>query len=213
MLRSHIRLNIGGSIFETTEDTLNRIEGTMLKMLCQENWADAKQQEIFIDRDPTHFRLILNFLRDGALTLPVNEKDLEEIEREANFYGITELAVACRTRLDEIDYGDIVKWKPEAADFYWKSFVRFWVDDSLVLPFTCERNGHLLARCIACDKVQEPKCSYTFDIPEDSWKAMAHHMLYMCGTVIQLVDGSCCLVQWGNGRIIHLPLSALMKLP
>lgn len=81
---NRIRFNVGGSVFETTDETLNRIDGTMLKALCQENWADSKKEEIFIDRDPTHFRLILNFLRDGASALPVNEKDLVEIEREAD---------------------------------------------------------------------------------------------------------------------------------
>ena len=32
--------------------------------------------------------------------------------------------------------------------------MRFWVDDSLILPFTYERNGHMLAKCIACDEVK-----------------------------------------------------------
>ena len=80
---SRIKLNVGGTVFETCEETLKRADGTMLKSLCEEKWDDLKGGEAFIDRDPTFFRIILNFLRDGTSTLPVDEKDVVEIEREA----------------------------------------------------------------------------------------------------------------------------------
>eukprot|EP00455_Lapot_gusevi_P027589 TRINITY_DN2926_c0_g1_i3.p1 TRINITY_DN2926_c0_g1~~TRINITY_DN2926_c0_g1_i3.p1 ORF type:complete len:160 (+),score=41.79 TRINITY_DN2926_c0_g1_i3:36-515(+) len=40
----------------------------------------------FIDRDPTHFRHILNFLRDGSINF--NEDNQLDILREAKFYQI-----------------------------------------------------------------------------------------------------------------------------
>uniref|UniRef100_A0A0N5AA95 BTB domain-containing protein n=1 Tax=Syphacia muris TaxID=451379 RepID=A0A0N5AA95_9BILA len=213
MESTRIRLNVGGVVFETTVETLNRVDGTMLKAICEKERLDSEEEEIFIDRDPKHFRVILNFLRDGTSILPADEKDIAEMEREADFYGITELVTACRNELHAVDFGDLVKWRTEAVEYYWRSFIRFWVDESLILPFTYERNGHMLAKCVACNETQEPKCSYTFDIPEEAWKAMAHHMLFMYGTVVQLIGNGCCLVRWGeNGRVIHLPLSALSKL-
>ena len=42
----------------------------------------------FIDRDGTYFRYILNYLRDGKLSLPEGATFLEEIEAEAEFYQI-----------------------------------------------------------------------------------------------------------------------------
>lgn len=41
---------------------------------------------IFIDRSPKHFDLILNFMRDGCLALPKNERDLTELMAEAQYY-------------------------------------------------------------------------------------------------------------------------------
>ena len=42
----------------------------------------------FIDRDGTYFRYILNYLRDGKLSLPEGATVIEEIEAEAEFYQI-----------------------------------------------------------------------------------------------------------------------------
>ena len=46
------------------------------------------QGHIFIDRDPKHFALILNFLRDGFAVLPRDEQALTEIMVEAAFYKV-----------------------------------------------------------------------------------------------------------------------------
>ncbi len=43
---------------------------------------------IFIDRDPKHFGLILNFLRDGFAVLPRDEQALREIMVEAAHYKV-----------------------------------------------------------------------------------------------------------------------------
>ena len=42
----------------------------------------------FIDRDGTHFRFILNYLRTGKLTLPEGATFLKELLEEAEFYQI-----------------------------------------------------------------------------------------------------------------------------
>uniref|UniRef100_A0A0M3IKT6 BTB domain-containing protein n=1 Tax=Ascaris lumbricoides TaxID=6252 RepID=A0A0M3IKT6_ASCLU len=157
MNAGRIRLNVGGTIFETTELTLGRLEGTMLKAMMDERWSrpsGPNNDELFIDRDATHFRTILNFLRDGAFTIPKCEREIAEIEREAEFYGISELAEACRSQRETVKVGDTVTWQSEVIELYWKAFVRFWVDDSLILPFVYERNNRTFARCIACDEVQ-----------------------------------------------------------
>lgn len=47
----------------------------------------------FIDRDPTHFEKILNFLRDGICILPENNYYVvkQELLQEAKYYSLTEL--------------------------------------------------------------------------------------------------------------------------
>ena len=42
----------------------------------------------FIDRDGTHFRYILNYLRTGELVLPKDKTDRRELLTEAEFYQI-----------------------------------------------------------------------------------------------------------------------------
>ena len=45
-----------------------------------------------IDRSGKHFGTILNFLRDGSVPLPEIQKDLAELQAEAKYYCIDELA-------------------------------------------------------------------------------------------------------------------------
>lgn len=46
----------------------------------------------FIDRDGTHFRYILNYLRDGNTYLPTeNNQMVNELYEEVCFYGIEDL--------------------------------------------------------------------------------------------------------------------------
>lgn len=46
------------------------------------------QGRVFLDRDPKHFRLILNYLRDGEVCLPACPLELQEILQEALFYQV-----------------------------------------------------------------------------------------------------------------------------
>ena len=46
------------------------------------------QGRTFIDRDPAHFGLILNFLRDGTCVLPTTAQGLQELLQEAEFYQV-----------------------------------------------------------------------------------------------------------------------------
>ncbi|PIC49207.1 hypothetical protein B9Z55_007886 [Caenorhabditis nigoni] len=60
---------------------------------------------VFVDRDPTHFRLILNFMRDGDVDLQKYLEDVTEIQKEAVFYlldGLVELCKKRQTAEDEL---------------------------------------------------------------------------------------------------------------
>ena len=52
---------------------------------------DTKPSEdgsFFFDRDGTHFRFILNYLRDGVLILPEGATALKQLQQEAEIYQI-----------------------------------------------------------------------------------------------------------------------------
>jgi hypothetical protein len=53
------------------------------------------QGHAFIDRDPKHFGLILNFLRDGLAVLPRDEQALREIMVEAAYYKVSWVSTTC----------------------------------------------------------------------------------------------------------------------
>ena len=48
----------------------------------------AEDGSYFIDRDGTHFRYILNYLRTGQLIVPKDEITREELLAEAEFYQV-----------------------------------------------------------------------------------------------------------------------------
>lgn len=54
-------------------------------------WKCSAQGRIFIDRDPQHFGLILNFLRDGTCVLPMDGDARRQILQEADFYQLDSL--------------------------------------------------------------------------------------------------------------------------
>jgi hypothetical protein len=88
-----VTLNVGGQIFLTTRDTLLKGE-TMLSKLFSGKYKITQDKEgnPFLDRDGTHFRLILNYLRSGKIVLPQDLSLLAEIQIEADYYQIKELS-------------------------------------------------------------------------------------------------------------------------
>ena len=79
-----VSLNVGGTCFHTTQTTLEHF--TYFLALYQD-----VAHTVFIDRDPTHFRHILNYMRGGA-TVPDRRQDIAELYIEADFYGMFEYA-------------------------------------------------------------------------------------------------------------------------
>ncbi|CAF5072932.1 unnamed protein product, partial [Rotaria sp. Silwood1] len=49
------------------------------------------QGATFIDRDPTHFRILLNYLRTNTFIEPKSTQDRVELLLEAEYYQITSL--------------------------------------------------------------------------------------------------------------------------
>ncbi|XP_061176873.1 rho-associated protein kinase 1-like [Saccostrea echinata] len=91
--KGRIKLDIGGVIFTTSRLTLTRDSESMLAAMFSGRHEVRVEDDgtIFIDRDGTHFRYILNYLRDGGIkldALPRNRQVLRELRNEAVFYQI-----------------------------------------------------------------------------------------------------------------------------
>ena len=87
---STVKLNVGGKHFITSVQTLRKDPNSMLAAMFSGKF-DTKPSEdgsFFIDRDGTHFRFILNYLRDGELILPEGATALKQLQKEAEFYQI-----------------------------------------------------------------------------------------------------------------------------
>jgi hypothetical protein len=96
--QNQIKLNIGGTIFTTTRPTL--VKSTYFTQLLDpnSNMHINTDGSIFIDRDATHFRHILNYLREG-LVPSLNSSDMDQLISEADHYKLTDLIAALRAKL------------------------------------------------------------------------------------------------------------------
>ncbi|XP_006813504.1 uncharacterized protein LOC100377510 [Saccoglossus kowalevskii] len=94
--KSRITLDVGGSLFKTSITTLLKDSESMLAVMFSGRHPLKTEDDgsYFIDRDGTHFRLILNYLREGEVkegTLPEDVQTLKEIKNEAEYYQLNAL--------------------------------------------------------------------------------------------------------------------------
>ena len=101
---SCIKLNIGGHLYTTSILTLAKGPQSMLAAMFSGRHSVKKEEDgsYFIDRDGTHFRYILNYLRDGGFkdgTLPSDI--LTELQTEAEYYQLSGLVALLQRILSE----------------------------------------------------------------------------------------------------------------
>ena len=161
---STVKLNVGGQHFTTSVQTLTKDPNSMLAAMFSGKF-DMKPSEdgsFFIDRDGTHFRFILNFLRTGKLTLPEGATFTKELEEEAEFYQIQGLvdalkpansAVEARTLgepfaesiiLTNVEEQRVLRsWLPEAMVGEWRLLFRASRDGFAASAFhsKCDNKG------------------------------------------------------------------------
>eukprot|EP00906_Rhabdomonas_costata_P016443 RCo023581 len=96
---SKVVLDVGGTLFETTVKTLTSEPGSMLEAMFSGRFPVQKESDgtVFLDRDPTHFPVILNYLRDKALGRELRTfgdvdalrgRERLQLLREVAFYGL-----------------------------------------------------------------------------------------------------------------------------
>jgi len=100
-----ITLNVGGVLYTTKLSTLLKYPNTKFAPLATLGSRNPTRPAIdqrdvndnpFFDRDGPTFRHVLNFMRDGRLTLPGDFQDYDMLVNEAKFYEIEPLVKALR---------------------------------------------------------------------------------------------------------------------
>lgn len=111
-----ISLNVGGKCYMTSKYTLTKFQDSVLcKMLTDGDQSIRRDDggRFIIDRDGQLFRYVLNYLRDGMLSLPKDFTELKQLSEEARFYGIRPLIEELANQLeDEEDINFIVGGVP-----------------------------------------------------------------------------------------------------
>lgn len=96
-------LNIGGQRFECSQLTLRKDPESKFALLCETTYRPTGNT-FFFDRDPAHFRIILNYLRNDCqfatvAKLPKERRYLLELKDECKFYKIKGLEKLVDNRL------------------------------------------------------------------------------------------------------------------
>ena len=71
-MSSHLfKFNVGGVRYEVSQSLLDANPNTMLAKSASKQWNEDPDADIFIERDGARFGLVLDYIRDGRVSLPV----------------------------------------------------------------------------------------------------------------------------------------------
>ncbi|XP_065913969.1 uncharacterized protein [Dysidea avara] len=105
-----IDLNVGGTRYSTSLSTLTKYPESMLGVMFSGRHdletMKCNDGSFFIDRDGTHFRHVLNYLRDGEEVVDSFPRSVEVLLgflREAKYYQLDGLVTALGSLLREVD--------------------------------------------------------------------------------------------------------------
>ncbi|XP_034112943.1 BTB/POZ domain-containing protein KCTD3 [Drosophila albomicans] len=105
-----VNLNVGGQRFSTSRQTLTWIPDTFFTALLSGRISSLRDEHnaIFIDRDPTLFSIILNYLR--TKDIDIKHCEIRALRHEAEYYGITPLTkrLALCEDLNHSSCGDVL---------------------------------------------------------------------------------------------------------
>lgn len=96
-----IKLNIGGQQFSTSVNTILTIRDSFLARLIESGRIDLKE-EIFIDRSPEVFPIILDYYRYKTIVYKgLSKTKLQRLHDDAYYYAISDISDYLEERLKE----------------------------------------------------------------------------------------------------------------
>lgn len=139
-----VRLNVGGQRFEVARSTVALHPQGLLERLV----ANAGDEELFVDRDPTLFRVVLNWYRNGQVDVPPRVS-WTAVRRELDFFC---LDVDFDTQVEVQNVGELWRertmgrWTQRVTAFFATMFQTSWfreqMDASLELVIAMAPSRH-----------------------------------------------------------------------
>ena len=103
-MQNHVILDVGGNRFKVSRATLKKAGGVFENLDSVPPLPGSSSiSSYFIDRDPKHFPIILNFIRNQAIhpsMLPDDHGQLHAILMECDFYQLKELRDTVEKKLN-----------------------------------------------------------------------------------------------------------------
>lgn len=86
--RKIVKFNVGGTRYEVARSLIGMHPDTMLARIVSSEWQVDPSKEVFVERNGSRFKYVLDYLRDGKVYLSI---DLfkEAILDEMDYFGIT----------------------------------------------------------------------------------------------------------------------------
>ena len=88
-----VNLNVGGKKFSVALSDLKRFPNSFFATMFSGRWKTETQEDgsYFINRDGDAFKHIASYLRGQLKVEDLNEKELKQLEEDANYYQLEEL--------------------------------------------------------------------------------------------------------------------------
>jgi BTB/POZ domain len=86
--RSIVTFDVGGTSYRVSRSTIESFPESMLARLVSETWNEQDNDTpIFIDRNGSRFELVLDYLRDGTVDVPIS-MSRRSLLIDFDYYGI-----------------------------------------------------------------------------------------------------------------------------
>lgn len=98
-----VEFDVGGTVFKVSKSLLEQHPDTMLARMASDTWNKSENDEasneskpLFIERNGSRFQFVLDYMRDGKVSLRVfQEVTKESVLQELEYYGFVNIDPDC----------------------------------------------------------------------------------------------------------------------
>lgn len=149
-----IHFNVGGTVFSMLESTI-AVKGSYFESILSTDISCIRDKDgnIFIDRSPVYFSLILDYLRSGEIVLDVGT-NRNLLLTEINYYGLTQLEEKIQS-MKEVVYDRLIKLNVRGTVYHVlesglenSGFLQcqpnWTADDEIYISKSCSQFNHIV---------------------------------------------------------------------
>jgi len=84
--------NVGGTKYEVSRSLMSEHPDTMLARIASETWQKDPESVVFVGRDGARFGFVLDYMRDGQVSLPAQgQVTKESLLKELLYFGFSDV--------------------------------------------------------------------------------------------------------------------------